>query len=320
MIIDLHVDCIIQQRLFGYRMTRRHNAMLKGQPLVWHADIPRMRDATYVGACLGIHYWPWESEAGWFECNAQIDYLDQTVAQDPTVLRVTDPSDWRTAIEENRLALGPGVEGVHMLNGRVDRIEELAARSVQYLTITHFSKNLAATPSMGRGKNETDGLTAFGKEVVAACNANDIIIDCAHVNTPGVLDIVSASTKPVFCTHTGVKGAFNHVRNITDEELDAIAENNGVVGIMFAPVFLAGTRKASSESVADHIEYAVDRIGDSHVGIGSDYDGWIPIPSDQRDCRDISIVRDILEKRGMSAESLDKIFGINALEMLSRER
>ena len=60
--IDLHVDSIIQQRLFRYNIRRAHRAGFKGQPLFWHADVPRMLEGGYGGACMGIHYWPWESE------------------------------------------------------------------------------------------------------------------------------------------------------------------------------------------------------------------------------------------------------------------
>lgn len=318
--VDLHVDFIIQQRLFRYSATKRHRAGIQGQPLFWHADIPRMKDARYGGACLGIHYYPWESERGWRECNTQIDYLDEVIAQDRMVHRVRDRSEWRTAFDDGVIALAPGVEGAHMLNGKVDRISELASRHVAYMTLTHFSKNLAATPSMGRGANETDGLTDWGREVVAALQENDIIVDVAHVNTPGVLDVCEMTTRPLLCTHTGVKGAHNHVRSITDEEIDGIKESDGVIGIMFAPKFLTGSVRADHTCVLDHIDYVVDRVGVRHVGIGSDFDGWIPIPSDMRDCRDIKLIRSGLEERGYNAPDIARIMGVNALEILAGER
>ncbi len=186
--LDLHVDSIIQQRLFRYRVTRRHRHGIGGQPLFWHADVPRMVEAQYLGACLGIHYFPWESERGWREMNRQIDYLDQVIGQDECVFRVASPGDWRVARERGLLAVAPGVEGAHMLDAKIERVEALAERRVAYLTLTHFSKNAAATPSMGRGANETDGLTSFGRELVAALDEHEILVDLAHVNTPGVLD------------------------------------------------------------------------------------------------------------------------------------
>ncbi len=67
-LLDLHVDSLIVNRLFGYDPLKRHRAGRPGQPLFWHADLPRMREAGYGGACMGVHYFPWESEAGWREC------------------------------------------------------------------------------------------------------------------------------------------------------------------------------------------------------------------------------------------------------------
>lgn len=318
-VLDLHVDSIIQQRLFGYDVLRKHKAKLKGQPLFWHADVPRMIEAGYYGACLGIHYWPWESEGGWIECNKQIDYLDNVVARDERVWRIRSPADWARAMAAGKLALAPGVEGAHMLAGKLERVEELGRRNVAYMTLTHFSKNSAATPAMGRGANEVDGLTEFGVELVAALEENGVLVDLAHVNTPGVLHACSVATKPLLCTHTGVKAVHDHARNISDEEIDAIAELDGVIGLIFAPTFLAGSLRATTERVADHLEHIADRVGSRHVAIGSDYDGWLPaIPSDMRDCRDVTRLGEILRERGWHDDALDDLYYGNALRLLSR--
>lgn len=319
--LDLHVDSIIQQRLFGYRVTRRHGALLPGQPLFWHADVPRMVEAGYTGACLGIHYYPWQSEGAWREMNRQIDYLDEVTAADERVVRVHAPADWQRAAEAGKLALAPGVEGAHMLNGRLERVAQLAERGVAYLTLTHFSKNAAATPSMGIGANEKDGLSGFGKELVAALGEAGVVVDVAHVNTPGVLDACAAARGPIMCTHTGVKGVHDHVRSISDEEIDAIAENDGVIGIMFAPTFLAGKLRADTRCIVDHVEYVIQRVGVRHVAIGSDYDGWLPtIMSDHRDCRDIGLVSDELAARGYPVEAIERVMARNALELLGGQR
>ncbi|MEZ4461224.1 MAG: membrane dipeptidase [bacterium] len=320
MILDLHVDFIIQQRLFGYDALKRHGAGMKGQPLIWHADIPRMQEAGYSGACLGIHYYPWESEKGFVEMQKQIDYLDDVVAKHPDVMRIEKPADGEVARDNGTIGLAPGVEGAHMLNGQLNRVDTLRERNVAYMTITHFSKNVAATPSMGRGANEVDGLTGFGKDLIAALQDNDIIVDVAHVNTPGTLDICDITTKPLFCTHTGIKGVYPHARNITDPEIDGIARSNGVIGIMFAPKFLTGHVRVDHTCVLDHIDYVVQRVGINHIAIGSDFDGWVPIPNDMRDCRDIKLIEDGLAARGYSAEDILRITEVNARELLSGQR
>lgn len=313
--LDLHVDFVIQGRLFGYDPRKQHRAGAPAQPLFWHCDVPRMREAGYAGAVLGVHYFPWQSEAGWRECLRQLDAID-ALETDPRVQIVRSHADWDAAKLVGKLALGAGVEGAHMLNGNIERVDILAQRGVRYLTLTHFSKNAAATPSMGRGANEHDGLTHFGEDLVRALNRAGIAVDVAHVNGPGVLDACAVSEAPVFCTHTGAKGVHNSPRNIGDAQIDAIAGTGGAIGIIFGPMFLRGSIRGTFHDVADHIDYVVQRVGVDHVAFGSDFDGWLmSIPSDCRDCRDTVRLTDILLARGYSSNDIYKMYRGNALRV-----
>lgn len=315
-LIDLHVDSIILQRLFGYDIETRHRRGIGGQPLFWHADIPRMVEAGYGGAAMGVHYYPFEAQRGWHEMRCQIGYLDEVAEADERTMRIRSVDDWSAARSAGKLGLTVGVEGAHMLGGKIERARRLAELDVAYLTLTHFSANSAATPSIGRGANEREGLTAFGRRLVRELNDGGVAVDLAHVNTPGVLDACRVSRAPVLCTHTGVRGVYDDARNITDGEIDAIAATGGVIGIIQAPVFLTGRLRAPTEVVVDHYEYVIDRVGIDHVAIGSDYDGWIPtIPGDQRDCRDVTRVFDVLAKRGYSDEELRKLASANVLRV-----
>ena len=319
-VLDLHVDSIIMQRLIRYRVEKRHQAGFRGQPFFWHADIPRMRDAGYSGACMGLHYPPVEIESGWWELQKQIDYLDRLARRTPACRRVWNPEDWESARERGEFALAPGVEGAHMLGGKIDRVEELASRGVAYLTLVHFCRNVFATPSMGVGAGERDGLTSLGRELVCRLNGLGIGIDVAHLNRPGVLEVCQKTRAPVFCTHTGVRAVHNHARNISDEEIDAIASTGGAIGIMFCPNFLAGKNLVGSDVVVRHIDHVVQRVGLEHVVVGTDYDGWIRIPVDQKDCRDSVRVTYGLMNRGYSVEDLRPMFGSNARRIFHKIR
>ncbi len=318
-VLDLHVDSIIQQRLFRYDIRRRHRAGIPGQPLFWHADIPRMVEAGYRGACMGIHYYPWEHERGWAEMKRQIAYLDEVADADGRVMRVRSVKDWEVAYRNKKLGLTAGVEGAHMLNARIERVEELARLGVSYLTLGHFSANSAASVSIGRGANETEGLTAFGRQLVRELNRWGVAVDLAHVNTPGVLDACDVSQAPVLCTHTGVKGVWDNPRNITDAEIDAIAETGGVIGIIFAPLYLTGKWRVDTQAAMEHFDYIIERVGVDHVAIGSDYDGWLPtILSDHRDCRDMYRVVEGLRRRGLGDGALEKVISGNALRVFQQ--
>lgn len=314
--LDMHVDFILQRRLFGYQPARKHRAGIPGQPFFWHCDLPRMQEAAYAGAILGVHYWPWQSEGAWRECLRQIDAID-ALCESPNARRVRCWNDWQQARDAQQIALGVGVEGAHQLNGKLERVETLAQRKITYLTLNHFSKNHAATPGLGRGANETDGLSGWGVELVQELNRWGIAVDVAHVNGPGVLHACRISKVPVLCTHTGVRALFNTGRNLGDAQIDAIAATGGVIGIIFGPMFLNGAIRGTTEDIADHIDYVVRRVGVDHVGFGTDYDGWMfSIPKDQRDCRDSIKLTKILLQRGYSENDIYKMYRGNTLRVL----
>lgn len=317
--IDLHIDPIIIQRFFGYDVGKKHRALLPAQPLFGHSDLPRMKEASYKGACLGIHYWPWQSPQAWKELNTQIDYLDALVKDDPETMRIWQPQDWQIALDRGLLAIAPGVEGAHMLNGELAHVEQLKRRAPAYLTLAHFGKNDAVTPSWGKGANDKDGLTGFGRELIAELERQDILIDVAHVNNPGVLDICKIATRPLLCTHTGFRSRRNLQRNLTDEAVDAIRATGGLIGVICAPMFMGLNLLATSRCIVDNILWLMDRIGEDHVAIGSDFDGWLwTIPRDMRDCRDLIKIPEQLKARGLTQAQVDKITHNNALRYLSR--
>lgn len=317
--LDLHVDFIIQQTLFGYDPARAHRAGVSGQPLFWHADVPRMKQAGYKGACLGVHFWPVETRSlGWRTALKQIARVDALCERAPGCLRVRQPADWQRAADQGLLAMAPGVEGAHMLGGQLDRAAELGRLGVTYLTLTHFSKNSAGTPSLGRGADQTSGLTGFGRELVAELERAGVFVDVAHLNMPGVLDVCRQATRPVLCTHTTARGVFDHDRGVTDEAAQAIAATGGVIGVMAAPNFMARSLRVTSSVVVDHILHLVALVGPDHVAIGTDLDGWLPaIPSDMRDCRDVSKILDGLRQRGLPDDHVQAIAWGNALRVLS---
>ena len=311
-VIDLHVDSIIQERLFGYDLSKKHRAGIKGQPFFWHADVPRMLEAGYAGACMGIHYWPKETPNAFVECMRQIDVLDHLAEVDERVVRIRAGSEW-TSTAPQKLALAPGVEGAHMLAGSLPNLETLCDRGIAYLTLAHFSKNSAATPSMGRGANEVDGLTSFGRDVITLLNERGVVVDVSHLNQRCAIEAAEHSSAPVFATHSGAQGLHNVPRLLSDDAIHAIAGTGGSIGVIFGPSFLTGSSRATSAAAADHMDYIVELVGPAHVSTGTDYDGWLPrILADHRDCRDLVRVTAELIRRGYSDDVIGGILSRNS--------
>ncbi len=322
--IDLHVDILLTARLFRflkYDIKKFHRPFWRPQPLVLHADIPRMLEGGYTAAVLGLHYWPWESPKAWPEVLKQIQILERTVREDPRICLARTAEDIEEAHRQHRLALMLGIEGAHILNGSLKPLEEAARRGCIYLTLAHFSKNSAATPGLGRGRNQTDGLTPWGKELIKKLNQYQIIPDVSHVNNPGVLDTCKISSLPVIASHSCAQGVYPSPRGLTDDGIRAIAETGGVIGLIFAPQFIKGKLSVSTDALVEHAKYIADLVGAEHLAIGSDFDGWIfSIPNDLRDCRDLPLFTQKLLKAGFSETEVAGILGKNFLRVLRETR
>jgi len=345
-VVDLHVDPIIQHLLFNYDIRVEHNAtwspdkrnrlyrfLIKlgekknlHKPFFNHIDIPRMQKGGFTFGSFSIHYWPVQTENGWEATLRQLNYLQQVVETDDRLIAATQPEDIRTAFSQNKIAVFAGIEGVHCLGKggrqtqqkRLQRLETVFANfGVRYLTLTHFSKNDAATPCMGIGSHEHAGLTPFGKTLIEKMNDIGMIVDLAHVNNRGVLDACDVSKKPVIVSHTGVKAVHEHPRNLSNEAIKAVAETGGVIGIMFATNFLSSeTTNPSADILIRHINHIIQTVGDDHVALGSDFDGWIPrIPEDMNDATDLPVLTQHMLDSGYRESRIKKILGENFLSV-----
>ena len=320
-VVDLHVDVIIQQRLFRYDIRKFHRPWIRRQPFFRHADIPRMIEGGYAAAVLGIHYWPWESERGWREVKKQLAYMHWVVEHDERVILARTADDIVGAKEDGKLAFLAGLEGAHLINGNLDRVDEAVNLGAIYITMAHFSKNSASTPGMGRRKNQTEGLSSFGRDLVRKMNAAQVLVDVAHINRPGLLEACEVTDAPVIASHTMAVGLHENDRGVTDDGIRAIARTGGVMGVIFAPNFVSGRLNAPLDAVVDHAVYIADLVGAEHVSVGSDFDGWIPaIPNDIRDCRDMPLLTQKLFDRGLDKEEIAGILGGNFLRVLRAVR
>lgn len=320
-VVDMHVDMILQHRLFGYDVSKFHRPWFRRQPFFRHADVPRMVEGGYTLSILGIHYWPWESKRAWREAKKQLSYMKLVAERDDRVRLAHTAADVENAKKDGKLAFMAGIEGAHILAGNGDLVDEFEELGVVYLTLAHFSKNSAATPGMGRGKDQSSGLTSFGRDLIGRLNRARILVDVSHVNRPGVLEACETTTSPVIASHTTAAGYFDHNRGLTDDGIRAVAETGGVVGIMVSPQFLTGKFNASYEAVVDHSMHVVDLVGPEHLAVGTDYEGWIPtIPNDVRDCRDMPLFTRKLLERGLNKSEISGALGGNFLRVLREVR
>jgi membrane dipeptidase len=191
------------------------------------------------------------------------------LAHQDLLIRAERVEDIYRAHNEGRIALIPSIEGAAMIENELDRIEILYGFGIRVLGITYSESN-----SLGTGlKEQRDGgLTSFGYQAVERMNKVGMAIDCAHSSDQTTLDVIEASRKPIFLTHTGARSLWNTRRLATDQAIKACADKGGVIGIEAAPhTTLTPSNPAHNiDSFMEHFEYVKDMVGEDHVAFGPD--------------------------------------------------
>lgn len=314
-VLDLHADTAKLMDKLGYDLAARHERPMPRRVNVFgHVDLPRMRDGGVAGQFFSFWTTPYPERGCARSVTKQLDALDVAMAKHPTELRWTRTgADVRAAKANGQLAALGGIEGGQALEGDLEAIEAFSRRGVRYLGLLHFSANAIGRPAKGRGSDANQGLTAFGRDVVRECERTGVIVDLAHINRRGYFDALELATVPPMVSHTGVLGVHDHWRNIDDEQLRAIADKGGCVGIIFARKYLGS---ASIDSVVDHLLHIVDVAGDDVPALGSDFDGFVVPPEGLEDIAAMPNLTVALSRRGVAPRVLEKILGGNVLRVL----
>lgn len=167
--------------------------------------------------------------------------------------------------------------------------------------------------------DEGNGLTGLGRELVRRCNEMGILVDVSHLNAPGFWDVVATSTKPFVASHSNARAICDHERNLTDEQIKALAEHGGLMGINYAVSFLVQGARTGAEVpigvLVDHIDHVVQLVGIDHIALGSDYDG-ATVPDALKDAAHDGALVDELQRRGYDAGAIAKICRDNWLRVL----
>jgi membrane dipeptidase len=313
-VLDLHADTAKLMDQLGYDLVMRHDPMPRRISVLGHVDLPRMREGGVAGQFFSFWTAPYPERGCARSVANQLDALDDAIARHPGELAWTRTgAEVRAAKACGRIAALGGIEGGHALEGELSAIEPFARRGVRYLGLLHFSANAIGRPAKGRGADHAAGLTGFGREVIRECERCGVIVDLAHINRRGFFDALAVARRPVMVSHTGVLGVHRHWRNIDDEQLRAVADRGGCVGVIFARRYLGS---ASIEAVVDHLLHIIDVAGDDLPALGSDFDGFVVPPEGLEDIAALPNLTVALSRRGVAPRVLEKILGGNVLRVL----
>ncbi|WHO38566.1 membrane dipeptidase [Sphingobium sp. AP49] len=190
----------------------------------------------------------------------------QVRANSRDLLKILTAADIRRAKAEGKVGLIYGFQNGAMMGQDASRVDIFANLGVRIFQLTYNPANQLGDGSMAPGNR---GLTPFGREVVARCNAQRVMVDLSHSGEQTCLEAARISKQPISINHTGCRAVTNLPRNKTDAELKLVADRGGFIGIYFMP-FLDLSGHARAEHVVAHIDHAVKLCGEDHVGIGTD--------------------------------------------------
>ena len=225
--------------------------------------------------------------------------------------------DARRLKAEGKKAFFLGIENGYGIGKDIKNIKKYKDMGVQYMTLCHSYDNDICNSSSNTA-DASKGLTPFGRKVVKEMNKVGMLIDISHASEGTFWDAIKYSKDPIFASHSSVKALCDHDRNLTDDQLRALAKNGGVIHICIYGGYLNKDAEAASiEDVVAHIDHAVKVAGIDHVGIGSDFDGGGGVLGCNGDNDMINITVKLLEK-GYSEEDIRKIWGGNFFRVLDQ--
>lgn len=245
-------------------------------------------------------------------------YADVQKYPDACGIALTEADAWRLK-SEGKKAFFIGIENGYAIGKDIKNIRMFKDMGVNYITLCHSWDNDICNSSTNTA-DASKGLTSFGRKVVKEMNKQGVLIDLSHASEGTFWDVMKLSKDPVFASHSGVKALCKSDRNLTDDQLRALAQNGGVIQIcIFRNYQNEKPEEASIIDVVRHIDHAVKVAGIDHVGIGSDFDGGGGLLGCNGDNDMINITVHLLEM-GYSEEDIRKIWGGNFFRILTQVR
>jgi len=199
------------------------------------------------------------------------------------------------------------IEGAHALDGKLENLDVLYRAGYRMMSPSHFFDNDIGGSSAGVHKT---GLTDKGREWVRQMEARHMIVDLAHASSRTIDDVLAIANRPVVVSHTGVKGTCNNNRNLSDDQIRAVAAKGGLIGIGYWDTATCGT---DARAIVKAMRYVSDRVGVEHVALGSDFDGATTAPFDATGLVEIT---DAMLEAGYSEQEIRAIMGENVMSFL----
>lgn len=327
-VVDLHDDLLLWSRDPLVRHERGHTdvpRLLEGRTAiqVFSAVTKSPRGLNYdantgdsdnITLLTVLQRWPpatWSSrtQRALYQARRLRDAARRSAGALTVIVSAADLDAFLNTPNAGTTALGGilAIEGLHALDGQLANVDTLYAAGYRMMGLTHFFDNEVAASAHGVSKG---GLTELGRQIVRRVEALGIAVDLAHLAPAGVDEVLRMATRPVVVSHTGVQATCPGPRNLTDDQLRAIATNGGLIGIGY---WNGAICEATAPSAARAMRHVALVAGVQHVALGSDFDGATEVPFDASQL--VQMTQALLAE-GFSESEIRDIMGENAIRFL----
>ena len=257
-----------------------------------------------------------ESVTPFAYANAIFDKIEDIVKSNSRNLSIArTPQDLYEDQRKGRRSIMLGIENALALGHDIQNVKHFAQRGIVYITLCHNGDNDVCDSA--RGCNTHNGVSQFGEKVINEMNRCGIMVDLSHAGEKSFYDALQISTTPIVCSHSNCRALCDHPRNLTDDQLRALAQAGGVAHTTLYAGFLRTEGEATILDAVSHLEHAIDVMGIDHVGIGTDFDGDGGVRGYADASEAIQFTLQLL-RRHYSERDIQKIWGGNWLRVMSQ--
>ena len=304
--LDTHCDTPM---LFpqGVRIDQRDTRIL--------VDLHKM-DEGRQDATIMVAYLPQPTENPTEYADHIFDQIEEMVRANAHAVAIArTPADlWRNK-HQGLKSIMLGIENGIALDGSIERLRHFAERGIVYMTLCHNGDNDICDSAKGNATH--GGVSAFGRQVIAEMNRLGILVDLSHAAESSFYDALDISRVPIVCSHSSSRALCDHPRNLTDDQMRALAAKGGVAQTTIYNGFLRRHGEATILDVLDHLEHAIEVMGIDHVGLGTDFDGDGGVRGLANSSELIHFTMQLLARRYSEAD-IQKIWGGNFLRVMTQ--
>ena len=273
------------------------------------AYLPQPKDGKTFGECV-----PFPVAGPKAYADLIFDKIQAIVDENASYIALAATPDdlWRHK-HQGLKSIMLGIENGLALEGDLANIAHFAQRGVVYITLCHNGDNDLCDSA--RGSSTHGGVSSFGADAIREMNRLGILVDLSHASEKSFYDALDISRVPIVCSHSSARALCDHPRNLTDDQMRALAAKGGVAQITIYNGFLRTDGAATIHDVLAHLDHAIQVMGIDHVGLGTDFDGDGGVPGLADSSELINFTRQLLARR-YSAADIQKIWGGNFLRVM----